>query len=173
VEVHFAHPLLEDPHTVTIGANADPIAIDVTLPTGATAFQQWPAGVWTVSVDLVRAGETVTRTTNVAAMVLAPTPVLAPAPTITRDATTGDVTVTLNVRPRVRPSQRATLALGSDVALADTHPTATASLTFHFGVVPDGAQWVRLTVDGAESLLLDPSTVPPSFDPSQTVTVPA
>ena len=83
VEVHFAHPLLDDPHTVTIGANDDPLAIDVTLPTGATAFQQWPAGVWTVSVDLVRAGETVTRTTNVAAMVLAPTPVLAPAPTIT------------------------------------------------------------------------------------------
>jgi Pvc16 N-terminal domain len=173
VEVHFAHPLLDDPQTITIGANDDPLAMDVTLPTGATAFQQWPAGVWTVSVDLVRAGETVTRTTNVAAMVLAPTPVLAPPPTITRDAATGNVTVTLNVRPRVRPSQRATLALGSDVALADPHPTTTASLTFHFGVVPDGAQWVRLTVDGAESLLLDLSTLPPSFDPSQTVTVPA
>jgi hypothetical protein len=40
-------------------------------------------------------------------------------------------------------------------------------------VVPSGSQWVRLTVDGAESVLLDRSTAPPSFDPTQTVTVPA
>lgn len=173
VDVSFAHPLLASPHVVPIGIHTDPAGIDVPLPSGVAADQQWPAGVWTVTVSLVRPGETVVRSTNVAAMVLAPDPVLAPPPTINRNAGTGDVTVTIALHPQVRPSQRAVLALGTDTAVADAHPTATGSLTFRFGDVPDGAQWVRLTVDGAESLLVDRSTVPPSFVTSQKVTVPA
>lgn len=169
--VDFAHPLLDTPRTLTVGTHDEPRHLDVTLPSGATAFQEWPAGVWSVSVRLTRTGERVERTTAVAAMLLAPVPVLAPAPAVVRGA--GAVTVTLGVRPRVRPSQRATLALGTDVAVADPHPTAAASLTFRFGEVPDGARRVRLTVDGVESLLVDTSTTPPSFDPAQTVTVPA
>ena len=39
--------------------------------------------------------------------------------------------------------------------------------------MPEGDQWVRLTVDGVESLLLDREAEPPAFDPSQSVTVPA
>jgi hypothetical protein len=172
VDVSFGHPLLTSPRVIPIGTQTDPTRIDVALPTGVAADQQWPAGVWTVTVGLVRSGETVARSTNVAAMVLAPDPVLTPAPTITRNAGTGNVTVTMGLHPQVRPSQKATLALGTDVAVADPHPTATGSLTFRFGDVPDGAQWVRLTVDGAESLLVDRSTVPPSYVATQKVTVP-
>jgi Pvc16 N-terminal domain len=173
LEVEFAHPLLDAPRTIAVGVNTDPTGLDVTLPSGSAANQQWPAGVWVVTVRLVRPGEAVTRTTSAAAMVLAPVPVLVPAPTMVRDAGTGGVTVTLGVRPRVRPGQRATLALGSDVAIADAHPTTTATLTFRFGPIPDGTQWVRLTVDGAESRLVNRATEPPSFDPSQRVMVPA
>jgi hypothetical protein len=173
LEVAFAHPLLDAPRTIAVGTNADPAGLDVTLPSGNAAEQQWPAGVWVVTVSLVRPGEAVTRTTSAAAMVLAPEPVLAPPPGIVRDAGTGSVTVTLGVRPQVRPSQRATLALGGDVAVADAHPAATGTLTFRFGTVPDGNQWVRLTVDGAESRLVDRATEPPSFDPGQRVAVPA
>ena len=173
VDVSFGHPLLSSPNVVAVGTQTDPTRIDVALPTGAAADQHWPAGVWSVTVDLVRPGETVARSTNVGAMVLAPDPVLAPAPTINRNAGTGAVTVTMSVHPQVRPSQKATLTLGTDVAIADPHPTATGSLTFRFGDVPDGAQWLRLTVDGAESLLVDRSTLPPSFDATQKVTVPA
>jgi hypothetical protein len=39
--------------------------------------------------------------------------------------------------------------------------------------VPAGSQWVRLTVDGVESLLVDRTKEPPVFDPSQSVSVPA
>jgi hypothetical protein len=173
VEVSFGHRLLATPNVISVGSNADATTIDVALPTGNAADQAWPAGVWTVVVSLVRAGETVARTTNAAAFVLAPQPILSPAPTVTRDAGTGRVSVTIGLHPHIRPSQKATLALGSEVAVSDPHPTATGALTFHFGVVPDGAQWVRLTVDGAESLLVDRSTTPPSFDATQRVTVPA
>jgi hypothetical protein len=173
VQASFGHALLATPNIVNVGTNTDANRIDVALPTGNAADQAWPAGVWTVAVSLVRAGETTTRTTNTAALVLAPQPILAPAPTVTRDAGTGRVTVSMGLHPRVRPSQKATLALGSEVAVAEPHPAATGSLTFKFGVVPDGAQWIRLTVDGAESLLVDRSTTPPSFDATQKVTVPA
>lgn len=173
VAVAFAHELLDAPRTIDLPANADPDGFDVPLPSGSIANLTWPAGVWTVTATLVRPGEAVARTTNVAAMVLAPEPVLTAAPTVSRDAVTGAVTVTLEVRPLVRPRQRATLALGSDVAVAEAHAAATGTLTFRFGVVPDGSQRVRLTVGGAESLLVDRGTTPPSYDVSQVVVVPA
>jgi hypothetical protein len=172
VEVHFDHPLLATPNIRTIGTNTGATGIDVSLPSGATADQKWPAGVWTVTVDLVQPGEAVVRSTNAVAVVLAPDPVVAPAPTITRDGT-GRVTATVTTHPLVRPSQSARLALGTDTALAEPHPTTTGQLTFKFGVIPDGPQWLRLTVDGAESLLVSHTTVPPSYDATQRVTVPA
>jgi hypothetical protein len=172
VEVHFAHPLLATPNVRTIGASTDANGIDVSLPSGVTADQNWPAGVWTLTVDLVQQGETVVRSTNAVAVVLAPSPVLAPAPLITRDGT-GRVTATVTTHPQVRPSQSARLALGTDTAVAEPHPTTTGQLTFTFGIIPDGPQWLRLTVDGAESLLVSHATVPPSYDVTQRVAVPA
>ena len=170
--VRFAHRLLDDPNEITVGASTDPAAIDVTLPTGATAEQDWPAGVYTVTVSLVRPGETNPRESNVAAMLLAPEPQLPPT-TVSRDATTRRVTVTLDVKPQVRPAQDAQLTLGGATGLADPHPTATSTLTFQLGDVPQGSQWVRLTVDGVESLLVDRTAEPPTFDSSQSAAVPA
>jgi hypothetical protein len=170
--VLFAHRLLAAPNEVPVGTSADATRIDVTLPAGATAEQDWPAGVYTVTVALVRPGETTPRESNVAAMLLAPEPQLPPA-AIARDAATGRVTVTLGVRPQFRPAQEARLAVGGEGALAEPEATATSTLTFELGVVPPGPQWVRLTVDGVESLLVDRSAEPPAFDPSQSVTVPA
>jgi hypothetical protein len=170
--VRFAHRLLDEPNEIAVGASIDPAAIDVTLPTGPTAEQDWPSGVYTVTVSLVRPGETKPRESNVAAMLLAPEPQLPPA-TVTRDATTRRVTVTLNVKPQVRPAQDARLTLGGATGSADPHATATSTLTFQLGDVPSGNQWVRLTVDGVESLLVDRAAEPPTFDSTQSVAVPA
>jgi hypothetical protein len=173
VEVRFSHALLDQPNVVTVGANAEGTGIDVGLPTGPAAEAAWPAGTWTVRVALTPAGDIVPRETNAGALLLAPEPVLAPAPIVTRDAATGAVTVVLVVRPEVRPSQRATLALDGEVATAAAHPTTTGTLTFRFGAVPAGSRFVRLTVDGAESLLVDRSVVPPVYDTTQKLVVPA
>jgi hypothetical protein len=93
-----------------------------------------------------------------------------------RDAITGDVTATIEVSPVVRPGQRATLALGGDIALAEPHGTDVDTLVFRYANVPGGPQWVRVTIDGAESRLiqLSPKTPPdpPAFDPVQRITVP-
>jgi hypothetical protein len=170
--VRFAHRLLDAPNEVVVGASTDSTGIDVTLPSGAGAEQDWPAGVYFVTASLVRPGETDPRESNVAAMLLAPEPQLPPT-TVSRNATTRRVTVTLDVKPQLRPAQDAQLTLGGDSAHVDAHSTATSTLTFEFGDVPPGAQWVRLTVDGVESLLVKRSPAPAGFDPSQSVTVPA
>jgi hypothetical protein len=172
VVARFAHRLLDQPNEVAVGTSTDPKGIDVALPSGATAEQDWPAGVYTVSVSLIRPGEVKARESNVAALLLAPEPQLPPT-TITRDGTTRRVTVTLDVKPQVRPAQEALLTLGGDSGPAEAHPAATSTLTFDLGVVDPGSQWVRLTVDGVESLLLDFSAPTPAFDSSQSLAVPA
>lgn len=168
----FEHPLLGVPRTIPVGAGTNAGEVNLTLPSGAAASQQWPAGVWSVRLDLVRPGESIARTSNAYGMQLAPEADLPPAPTIARDAGTGAVTVTLKVRPRVRPQQLVTLALGSERANAEPHPTATDTLAFKFGNVPSGNQWLRLTADGVESLLVNRTVTPPVFDSTQRVVVP-
>jgi hypothetical protein len=170
--VRFAHRLLDDPNEITVGASTDAAAIDVTLPSGSAAEQDWPAGIYTVTVSLIRPGDTKPRESNVAAMLLAPEPELPPS-SVTRDATTRRVTVTLDVKPQVRPAQDARLTLGGDTGSADPHSTPTSTLTFELGDVAQGAQWVRLTVDGVDSLLVDRSAEPPTFDSTQSMAVPA
>jgi hypothetical protein len=73
----------------------------------------------------------------------------------------------------VRPAQDARLTLGGATGNADPHATATSTLTFELGNVPPGNQWVRLTVDGVDSLLVDRSAEPPAFDSTQSLAVPA
>jgi Pvc16 N-terminal domain len=170
--VRFAHRLLDEPNEIPIASNTDTTGIDLTLPTGGTTAQDWPAGVYLVSVTLIRPDELDPRTTNVAAMLLAPEPQVGTA-VLVRDATTRHVTATLDVVPELRPAQDATLSIAGESAAVELHPTQTATLTFELGDVPQGSRPVRLTVDGVESLLIDYETEPPEFDPSQFVTVPA
>lgn len=172
VTVSLGHRLLATPRTIAVGANNDPAEVAVTLPSGVVAEQNWPAGLYTVSVSLVRPGETDARPSNIAAMMLAPEPTLPPV-AITRDGPTQRVALTLGLRPRLRPEQEAVLALGIDTASVGPHPALASSASFEFGPIPAGQQWVRLTVDGVESRLVDHSVSPPAFDTSQAVTVPA
>jgi len=175
VVIRFQHRLLETPQEFSFVSNDDRTGIEVNLPSGPVAEEGWPAGVYAVTVTLIRPGDEnpVPRESNVATVLLAPEPRLAPPPPVTRDAD-GNVSVTLDVRPQVRPEQEAKLTLGGHTAPANPIGAApTSTLTFGLGIVPSGQQWVRLTVDGVESLLVDRSTEPPSFDPSQQVTVPA
>jgi hypothetical protein len=185
--VTFDHPQGAAPNTIAIAANDDPNAIELTLPidpddpNADAVSTTWPAGIWSVGVELTRPGEPVPRSTTVAAMLLAPVPMLTPPPplraqfsppVLTRDPS-GNLSVTLMVEPHVLGSQRATLALGADEAIAEPHTGVSNTLVFEFGNVPAGARWVRLTVDGVESLLVDRSTTPPSYDATQSEVVPA
>src|SRR6185437_15524487 len=97
-----------------------------------------------------------------------------PAATAVRGGVPPRVTITMASRPQVRPEQSAILVLDSVEATAAPRAAATDPLAFEFpNSVPSGLRWVRLRVDGADSILLDRSGPAPAFDTTQRITVPA
>jgi hypothetical protein len=71
----------------------------------------------------------------------------------------------------VRPEQRAALLLGDREVLAQPHPAATDTLTFVVTAAPTGEHFLRLRIDGVDSLLVDRTATPPVFDSNQRVTI--
>jgi hypothetical protein len=125
-------------------------------------------------------GEPNPRETNAAPLLLAPAPVIAaepplglPAISIIRGGAPQRVIVTLRARPRVRLAQRATLMLDGVEASAKPRGVAADPLVFEFpDTLEPGPHWLRLRVDGTDSVLLNRSGPAPEFDVSQQVTVP-
>jgi hypothetical protein len=139
------------------------------------------AGQLALTVRFTPTSETDPRETNAIPLILAPSPVIAadgplglPAATAVRGGVPPRVTVTMASRPQVRPEQSATLVLDAMEATALPRAAATDPLVFEF---PDslvaGPRWVRLRVDGADSILLNRSGPAPIFDVTQRITVPA
>jgi hypothetical protein len=147
------------------GANAGEVT--VVIPDQPA---DWPAGFYTVTVTVQRPTESYDRVTNELSFGLAPR-----ISSITPDPAARDgndaVTLTVTVRPEVLPEQRATLLLGSREILADPHPAQTDQLVFQVPDVAPGKPRVRVRIDGVDSLLVDRSTTPPRFDPSQQVEI--
>lgn len=161
--------------------NAAGTEIVIALPNDAAAQGAFAAGQWAVSLRFTPAGELKERETNAVPLVLAPAPVIAavpalglPAAAVARGGVPPLVTVTLAARPQVRREQRATLMLDAVEAAAQPRTNAADPLVFRF---PDslaaGAHWLRLRVDGADSVLLDRTGPQPVFDATQQITVPA
>ena len=110
--------------------------------------------------------DTYRRITNQLSLPLAPSISIAPV-----SAPAGNITFTVTVSPEVRPEQRADLLLGDTEILADAHKTQTNTLTFQAVNVAVGDYYVRLRVDGVDSILIDRTKQPPVFDSTQKVTV--
>ena len=139
--------------------------VAVTIPAGAP--EDWPAGLYAVHVALTREGEA--RTTNTLPLALAPT---LDAAGIVVDVDGSATTFTVPVAPEVRPAQRASLVVGDREAVAEEHTAQTDALTFRLEDLAPGPYFVRLRVDGVESILVDRNASPPAFLASQQVTVP-
>jgi hypothetical protein len=163
VSVQFTHALWGQPVEVLPEAGATASQIQVRIPT-LPSF--WPAGFYTIAVLVQRPGETYRRITNRQSFALAPSVAIAPP-----SAPAGDITYTVTASPDVRPEQRASLLLGDQEIVADDHPTQTSTLTFPALAVQAGDYFVRLRVDGVDSLLVNRAVSPPAFDPTQKVSV--
>ena len=132
-------------------------------------FVQWP-------------DETFHRATNDLPFALAPTISLAPT-TQMPDVTVGkdadnNITFTVECGPEVRPEQRAALLVGNLEIPSQPHPVQTHTLTFVAksillarSILP-GDYFVRLRVDGVDSLLVNRAVTPPVFFDNQKVTIP-
>lgn len=165
VGVVFDHPLWTSTKEILIAAGPDATAtqIRVTIPNDAV---NWPAGIYSAQVLVQRAGDSFRRSSNGFPFSLAPSATYSPAST-----PAGDITYTATVAPEVWPQQRASLLLGNTEIAADAHAAQTGTLTFQASGVTAGDYFVRLRVDGVDSLLVDNSVKPPVFFASQKVTV--
>lgn len=172
------NPRLAAPLELTplAGATAEEVKalLQIDPTTDAATFV---AGVYTLSLVLNR-GTSQERTTNEVPFALAPRlpmppPVGDPPTIVAVRGTDSTVTVTVRCRPGVLPTQRVTLVVGESEAPAQPHTARTNTLTFRFRQLPAGDYFVRLRVDGVESLLVNRAASPPAFDNSQKVTVPA
>jgi hypothetical protein len=72
----------------------------------------------------------------------------------------------------VQPGQRVSLILGSREELAEQPLVQGANVSFHFDGLAAGDYWVRLRIDGVDSLLVDRSDPKNlKFDPTQRLTI--
>jgi len=179
--VRLTHRLVTTPiELVPSAPNATGTQFTVTLPNDVAAQDAYAAGQWALTLRFTPTGEPNPRETNAAGLLLAPALAIAadaplglPAINITRGGVPPRVTVTVHARPRVRLSQHATLMLDTVEANAKPRAAAADPLVFEFpDTIDPGPHWIRLRVDGTDSLLLDRSGPAPAFDPSQRVTVP-
>jgi hypothetical protein len=162
----FSSPRLPADREVAAQAGATATEVRLLIPQQPA---QWVAGTYALSLRIERAGEE-DRTTNVVPIALAPRLTGTLPLTATRDSD-GTATVTADVRPNVRPPQRAQLILGDRAVDARPRTTNTGTLDFDVLDAPVGEYFVRVRIDGVDSLLVDRSASPPVFDPDQKVTI--
>jgi hypothetical protein len=174
LRLRFAHPRLAAPLIVPPPALISRSATQVTFRLPDTGDDpavpaNWPAGFYTLAAEIETAGQP-TRTTNDLPFPVAPRLTGALPLAAVRDGQ-GDAAVTVTTSPEVRPDQRAALLVGDREVPAEPHPAPTGSLDFVVRAAQPGTFFVRLRIDGVDSLLVDRSVTPPVFDPSQRLTI--
>ena len=175
LKVLMHHRLLPVPHIIVVGSNADAGKATFTLPSVEPQGQMWPAGVWSVSAELIPEGQSEPRTTNVTAMMLAPTAELdantqKPTAVLTKDPQR--LHVVTNLAPRVQPEQSASIAVNSAQGTVGPRTSAVTQIEADMAPIPTGPGVLRLRVDGVESRLIDHTKTPPVYRPQCQVAVP-
>jgi uncharacterized protein DUF4255 len=122
-----------------------------------------PAGIYTAELSVQKPGEPKPRHTNSIPLTIAPQLQAGSLPASVTLGGGTTLTLTPTCVPDVFPGQRVSLLLGGYEALADPFAAPTANPSFTFNDVLPDRYWVRLRVDGIDSLLVDPTTMPPSF----------
>jgi hypothetical protein len=117
------------------------------------------------------------RTTNELPLTLAPRITSALPLNVARQGN-GSAEITLQFKPLFRPGQRAVLLVGDREVPAEPLPTPpdppdpTDTLTFIVKDAPVGTHFLRLRIDGVDSILVQrPPGQPPVFDATQKVTI--
>jgi hypothetical protein len=161
VSARFSSSRLAVPRIVPASGTANQVT--ATVPNDPANL---PAGFYTIAVIVTKAGQP-DRFTNEFALQIAPTisnitPKTAPA---------GNVTLNVTCAPEVQPAQRVSLLFGNLEILAQPFTAQTGTLVFQINSAATGDYFLRLRVDGVDSLLVDRTVTPPRFDPKQKVTI--
>ncbi len=175
IRIRFTHPRLR----IVLEAGPAPGSTDKKIPVklreavepgspAALPEKAWAAGFYTAAVLVKRPGEPYSRMTNEISFPVAPSIQL---PVQAVKGPGEKVTLTVKCRPEVRPEQQASLIVEDREIPAEPHASPADTLSF-IAAIPPGKYWVRLRVDGVDSLLADRTKTPPLFDPDQQVTIP-
>jgi hypothetical protein len=155
IRVRFTHqrlPLEREEVVADGDASADEIRL-IIPSNAASAHSDWAAGMYTLKVIIKRAGSDREYQSNELPFALSPTiTAINPPNPIARDVS-GDVQLTLTVKPDVLPEQSAVIYLADREVLAAEHAAATDTLSFKIEdapVVEDSL--LRLRIDGVDSL---------------------
>ncbi|MEM6353488.1 MAG: DUF4255 domain-containing protein [Cyanobacteria bacterium P01_D01_bin.14] len=184
LEVRFQHSRLDDPLVLTDVVSQSATEIEVSLPEPGEATDpaapqnQWLVGYYSIQVAVRPPDEAPDdaplRVTNQLPVALAPQIVTDTLPiSVVPNVVIGGVTITLQTIPSVSPDQRVALLVGDRELLAQPRTVRTNTLVFQASDIPAGDYFIRLRIDGVDSLLIqDYEARPPQFDPTQQVTLP-
>lgn len=136
--------------------------VTITLPAGVGAEASFPAGLYTVSLGVVRGSGDPEFLTNQLPFALAPS-LTSILPTSGSPDGSGIFALTATVSPQVRPDQRISLFAGSLEFKPQSFPSQTSTLQFKLGGLGPGKYRLRLRVDGVDSIVVDRTTSPPSY----------
>jgi hypothetical protein len=126
----------------------------------------WPPGFYGVTVNVRSPGENFDRTTNQLMLPLATAIQVTP-----KNAAAGAITITVTSTPDIWLGQRVTLLLGDQELPFKLTAAKTSSFSFPGVTLTAGVYYVRLRIDGVDSLLVNRSVSPPIYDPSQRIVV--
>jgi hypothetical protein len=162
IGVVFNNDIWSAPVEILPLAGGTSTQLKVTIPNAPAV---WPAGFYTVAVMVQRPGETYRRSTNLLSFSIASAMTFTP-----NNAAAGSVTFAVTTTPQMWPGQHISL-LVSDQEIPSADVTAqTNSLSFTT-ILTTGTYYLRLRVDGVDSLLVNRSVTPPAFDSTQLVTI--
>jgi len=166
VTVRLSNPHLAAPSPVTIN-DQTATAIEIQLDDTPVA---WVAGLYTVAVEIGTGADL--QTTNELPLTIAPRITSVPPPLDVQRQADQSAAITLKTSPQVLKQQRASLLLGDREIPAEPHPASTDTLTFAVKKAPLGTHFLRLRINGVDSLLIQrPPGQPPVFDLDQRVTI--
>lgn len=164
--VRFRHTLRKESLQLTDLIERSANSIRIRLPDAASDL---PAGSYLVSVSVLDASGAIptSRETNAIPFSLSPRIYqLHVEPAVEVSA---GPTLTVRCTPPVWPGQRVSILIGDREIPMLTPAQKTDVLTFALGKISTGDYLIRLRVDGIDSLVVDYTTTPPSFDETQRV----
>lgn len=145
-------------------------SIKLQLPSDPGASSTWAAGFYTVYA--VFGTDKKGRSTNELALPLAPVIATIEGKDNKNVVDVADKTkVNVTFNPQVRPGQRVSLLIGNTEIPAQLPDLPTDSLIFNAESVAKGDYTAYMRVDGVDSLFIDLSSTPPSFDPKHNFVV--
>ncbi|KYF57486.1 hypothetical protein BE08_04515 [Sorangium cellulosum] len=170
VRVKLTRSLLPAPYELTPDPASTATQVVAPLPDDQAGL---PAGAYAASVAASPSGSAGDeRESNALPLSIAPRiRQISPQPVV-RDPN-GQATVTLLCSPEVWPDQRASLIVGDAEFLAAPRTAKSDTLEFTLSGLPavPRTYFVRLRIDGVDSLLIDHAAPAPAYDPSQTMVV--